>query len=331
MKKTGILRSLLYSCVLVSGVVVGFLVANVTNVTQPANATPEIDFTMPSSDRFISQVPEAFREFTVPNPDLVELAREGAQLQSPAQQVLRPQIQLDTRPEIIIIIDDMGLDTAAFNRISKMPGPLTLSFLPYAPSVSDLAKKGSAAGHEIMLHLPMEPVSSSPDPGPNALLSDDAPQLFQEKLSKSLDGFSSYVGVNNHMGSKLTANREAMRLTMAELNKRKIYFVDSVTSGSSVAGEVAQEFGLPTYERDVFLDADHGQKGQINVKESLAELEKIAKEKGYAIAIAHPYPTTMDALEPWLVTAELRGFKLTTIKRKMSEEVTENINLSNLR
>ncbi|MCH7937292.1 MAG: divergent polysaccharide deacetylase family protein [Proteobacteria bacterium] len=126
-------------------------------------------------------------------------------------------------------------------------------------------------------------------------------------LQWNLDQFTGYAGVNNHMGSRFTADMPGMVAVMEELKKRKLFFLDSITAGNSVARKAARKVGLPFAGRNVFLDHADDVEG---ITKRLAEVEKLAKRTGGAIAIGHPREATLKALVPWLKDIEKRGFKL---------------------
>lgn len=214
------------------------------------------------------------------------------------------------RPKIILIIDDMGIDQSAAERVLTLPGPVTFSFLPYAHNVNDLAGKAQNAGIETMLHLPMEPEGDA-DPGPHALISSMTGADFIKELEWNLSQFDGFIGVNNHMGSKLTANEAAMKTVLAYLKHADLFFMDSVTTGDTVARTAGAQVGAQVFSRDVFIDAEAGSRSA--VKKQLALVERIARETGYAVAIGHPRQETIDVLGPWLTTAPARGFELVPV------------------
>jgi len=212
------------------------------------------------------------------------------------------------RPKIIVVFDDMGIDRAAFERVMSLPGPLTLSFLPYPEGVQPMVDRALAAGHEIMLHLPMEP-SGSADPGPRSLrVGMPGAELLRE-LRWNLDRFRGYVGVNNHMGSRFTRDEAAMKTVLSVLDAEGLFFLDSVTTGSTAAARAGAAIGATVFSRDVFLDPEAGRD---TVMRQLALVERIAAETGFAVAICHPRADTLDAIGPWLTSAPSRGFELAT-------------------
>ncbi len=247
--------------------------------------------------------------------------REGARRRQVVRELLRggdiPSLPAKTealsnsprRPQVAIIFDDIGLDRTAAKQIMSLSGPLTLSFLPYANNVQPLVDEARDLGHGVLLHLPMEPVGAS-DPGPHALLVDNSAKTLRRDLAWNLSQFTGYSGVNNHMGSKFTANRERMTLVLRALQKRGLYFVDSLTTGASAVPVAAVGTQIDLLSRDIFLDPTTGTN---TVRAQLSQVEEIARKTGYAVAIAHPHSDTINVLGPWLTTANLRGFDLVTV------------------
>jgi len=224
-------------------------------------------------------------------------------------------------PYIAIIIDDMGLDRRNSARAANIAGPLTLSFMSYANELAEQSAAARAKGHEVMLHLPMEPLDAKRnDPGPNALYVGMDEAELRRRLNWSLDRFDDYAGVNNHMGSRFTADPRGMAIVLDELQKRGRFWLDSHTGPHSAGLSLAAKRGLVATGRDLFLD-DERQAG--GVAAQLAALERIARANGDAIGIGHPHGATLEALERWVVQAKARGFSLvpvTTILRNRSPE-----------
>jgi polysaccharide deacetylase 2 family uncharacterized protein YibQ len=216
---------------------------------------------------------------------------------------------------VAIVIDDMGLDRPRSMRAVELPAPLTLSYLPYGKDLRSQTTLARFKGHELMVHLPMEP-SGSADPGPEALKTDLDERELRRRIAANLGHFDSYVGVNNHMGSKFTAWRPGMEIVIDEMKKRGLLFLDSRTSAQSVGVELAAASGVPNASRHIFLD---DVMSSDNVWHQLGEVEKTAKRTGYAIAIGHPHDNTLNALAEWLGGLREKGLvlvPLTTIVRQ---------------
>ena len=210
------------------------------------------------------------------------------------------------KPLVAIVIDDVGIDRPHSRRAWELPGPLTMSFLPYARDLREQAKAARAHGHELMLHLPMEP-NGRADPGPNALLVTLSESELRQRVNSALESFDGYVGVNNHMGSRFTAFKPGMDTTLRLFRERGLLFLDSRTTPNSVGDQLAQELGVPSVARNVFLDDDESIDA---VRRRLAETEAVARRQGFVVAIGHPHAATLQALAEWLPTLSAKGLAL---------------------
>jgi polysaccharide deacetylase 2 family uncharacterized protein YibQ len=219
-------------------------------------------------------------------------------------------------PGLAVVIDDLGLDMKAAHRAIDLPPPVTLSFLPYGYELDRLAAASAARGHDVFLHLPLEPMGDA-DPGPNALLTSLTPAEVARRLAWDFGRLPAAVGVNNHMGSRGTADPGLMLAVLTEVKRRGLVFVDSLTTPVSVAPGIAGRLGLPFATRDVFLDNDPTAAA---VQARLAEAEHIARRHGSAIAIGHPFPATLAVLADWLPDAERRGLRLVTARSLVHRE-----------
>ena len=209
------------------------------------------------------------------------------------------------RPMIALVIDDLGLSQRKARRTIALPAPLTLAFLPYAHNLPALADAGRRAGHELLVHVNMEPKDHDVDPGQNALLTSLGDDELRRRLEWALGRFDGYIGINNHMGSRFTEWPEGMEIVIETLKRRGLLYLDSVTSDKSVGPALARAHGEPYASRDVFLDHD---RHPDSIARQLRQTERIARRRGYAIAIGHPYDVTFEALQHWLPDVVRRGF-----------------------
>jgi len=196
-------------------------------------------------------------------------------------------------PSLVLIIDDVGNNGPLGERAVALPGPVTLAFLPHTPHAARLAEKAATQGKGIMLHAPMANATGAAL-GPGALTEDMDQAHIQQTLSDSLDAIPHVQGVNNHMGSVLTAKDDAMRWVMEVIDKRGLFFIDSLTNPESVAGQAANRAGIMTARRDVFLDNDRSLEGLVSQFQRALD---IAQRDGSVVLIGHPYPETLDFLE----------------------------------
>lgn len=210
-------------------------------------------------------------------------------------------------PKLAIIIDDLGMTESATRQLASVRGPLTMAFLPYAANLIEQTQIARQAGHELMVHLPMQSSQTGIDHGENALLEGLSYEEFDKRLTWNLSQFSGYVGVNNHMGSRLTEDPGQMVRLMQRLNEKGYLFIDSLTTSKSVGASAARAANVPHAARDIFLD---NVREVAYIKKQLAAAERIAKTRGFAVAIGHPYPETISVLKEWRKSNEDRGITL---------------------
>jgi hypothetical protein len=211
------------------------------------------------------------------------------------------------RPKIAIVVDDLGLDRRRTAMVIALPGPLTLSFMTYAQDLSEQTAAARRAGHELLLHVPMQPLDRREDPGPHALSVAMSAAEIRIALDWGLARFGGFVGINNHMGSRFTADPRGMAVVMAELRRRGLAFLDSRTTAASVGIREAVADGVPHAARDVFLDDDLRPAA---IARQLALAAAIARRNGSAIAIGHGHDPTVAALRLWLRSLPAKGLAL---------------------
>lgn len=213
---------------------------------------------------------------------------------------------LQPRARVAIIIDDLGFIREPTEAFWALEFPLTFAVLPWGRYSQDHAREALLQGQEVILHLPLEPLDPQTDPGPGALRGAYSPAQLRHQLRVNLTAIPEIRGVNNHMGSKGTQDRALMELVMAELKTANLFFVDSMTIHSSVAGAVAREYEVPSAKRDVFLDSG-------GTEMILAQVELLIEQAlrhGSAIGIAHTRPGVAAALAEALPLFEAAGIEL---------------------
>lgn len=201
------------------------------------------------------------------------------------------------RPRVAIVIDDCGLDRSGTERAIGLPAAVTLSFLTYAHDLPAQTEAARRHGHEILVHVPMQPINPHIDMGPNGLKIDLTRNQILRRLQWDLSRFSGYVGINNHMGSRFTSDAEGMGWVMSVLKARGLMFLDSRTIATSVGATLAAVEGVPFTSRNVFLDDVQTRRA---IEAQLKEVEEVARKRGTAVAIGHPHPATLDALTRWI-------------------------------
>ncbi len=198
-------------------------------------------------------------------------------------------------PRVAIVFDDLGRDLAAADRLLATGEAITFSVLPFLPHSQETAERVHAAGEGVLLHLPMEPQAYPRlRPGRGGLLVAMDEATLRGQLDEDLAAVPFIDGVNNHMGSRLTEEATPMAVVMEALAARHLFFLDSRTTPHSVAVEAAERAGVPWLVRDLFLDNDQHPEA---IAAQFDKLIDLALTRGHAIAIGHPHPATLDALE----------------------------------
>ena len=208
--------------------------------------------------------------------------------------IKKPPRDLKQLPLVAIIIDDMGYDKKIAKKLSQLNGGITFSILPHSPYQESVARLAHKNGLGTMLHLPMEPFEyPQVDPGPGTLLTTMTPDQLIRTLKNNLAAVPHIKGVNNHMGSKMTAESSQLYQIFSILKKRNLYFIDSRTSVKTVCKPSARLFQIPFAQRDVFLD--HFQEPDF-IRKQIKELIRIAQRHGQAVGIGHPHTITYEIL-----------------------------------
>ena len=271
--------SILVFLVIIAGLLTHFLISpeKPSKPAAPAKSVPAVKQAMTKIPTF-----EVYPSKEIPP------AKKPAKSPTPGKQL----------PLVAIIIDDLGYDKKLATKFSSLNAMLTFSILPYSPFQKSIARLSRDKGLGIMLHLPMEPVEY-PDvnPGPGTLLTSMTPDQLTRQLEKDLDAVPFIRGVNNHMGSKMTAESSQMYQIFSILKKRGLYFVDSRTTTETLCKPSARLFQIPFAQRDIFLD--HLVEVEF-IRKQLKELVRIAQRNGYAVGIGHPHLLTYQVLHEML-------------------------------
>ncbi|MCP5146436.1 MAG: divergent polysaccharide deacetylase family protein [Gammaproteobacteria bacterium] len=212
---------------------------------------------------------------------------------------------------VAIVIDDLGNRPELDNRIVALPAPVTVAILPFTPGARQLSLHARQQGKEVLLHLPMEAHHDNHLLGAGALHRSMDDQLLGSHVAEAIASVPNAIGINNHMGSAFSEDPSAMRSLMQAIHRhRSLFYLDSRTTGGSVARQAAAAAHVPYLERDVFLD-DVDEPAAIAAE--FDHLVRIARQRGYALAIGHPYPTTLALLERRLPTLAEQGIKVVGI------------------
>ncbi len=216
-------------------------------------------------------------------------------------------------PRVSIVIDDLGRSLEDLDRFAGLEIPITYSVLPFEVRTPEVVARLRRRGVELMCHLPME-AKGDADPGPGALYRSMSRAELASATRRALDAVPGAVGVNNHMGSGLAAEREALTAVLTVVAERDLFFLDSRTSADTLGYTLARRLGVPAAERQVFLDTSRDREF---IRRQFAELLAVAEERGGAIGIGHPYPETLEILRDQVPGAVARGYRFVTASALM--------------
>lgn len=216
-------------------------------------------------------------------------------------------------PDIVIVIDDFGNSTALLEDFAKLPSEVVFAVLPDLSATTRAGQVASQYGHEVLLHVPMQ-ASGGENPGARYIKTSSTREEIAELLSAFKSQLPMAIGVNNHMGSGVTANRETTELLLKELHSRRLFFLDSYTSASSTGPSLARSLGYPALKRDIFLDVPDNSDATLAAK--ISSLSKYKGRREPVVIITHCHNRDkLDALQKFITQIQGMGLRLTTISR----------------
>jgi polysaccharide deacetylase 2 family uncharacterized protein YibQ len=257
---------------------------------------------LPAPDRdLIEKTPVGFLPVT---------GRDGRQ---PWQVYARPFDLSDKRPRIAVLIGNLGISpTATDNAINQLPAPVTLAFVTFKRQLGEWINLARAAGHEVLLDLPMEPVEyPRADPGPNGLLTALTPEQNMGRLNWNMGQATGYVGLVGYMGSRFSTSRDDMLPLLQTMKRRGLLYVDNRAAPQTAVPGIANEIGLPTTSANRLLDSDPTRAA---VDKKLSELEDIARRNGGSLGLAqHADPVILERIGVWAQGLAERGLVLAPV------------------
>jgi len=241
-----------------------------------------------------------------------KIAADGVR---PADAFAQPAKALPGKPDaprIAIIVSGLGVSASATaDAIAKLPGAVTLGFMPYGSDVAALAGRARARGHEVLLQVPMEPFDyPDNDPGPQTLLTSLTPQQNIDRLYWLMSRFQGYVGIAGAMGGRFTASEPSFAPVLREAAKRGLIFVDDGANPRSLAGRIAGANSLPFAKADVTVD---GVPTASEIDHALGRLEMAARERSIAVGMSSGLPVSIDHIAKWAKTLADHGIQLVPI------------------
>ena len=294
--------------------------ASVPSDDNPLGNTPEPG-AEPAQDSTAKEKPDSMAGGVLLNPIDPQLHEERDELVLPIVSLdgrkvwtdyARPFDLDDRRPRLAIVVMNLGLDDSVTDLVlERLPGQVTLSYSPYAPDLAAKLDRARAAGHEVMIDLPMEPLAfPRDDPGPHTLLTSLSTVENLNRLEWVLGQAPGYVGVTTWMGSQFTTVEDAMMPVLESLKERGVLFLDSRDSSRSLASELASSIQVPRAFNNRFIDSPPS-RGAID--RSMQDLELSAKQNDFAIGLARPLPITINRLAAWVPALEARGIAVAPV------------------
>lgn len=206
-----------------------------------------------------------------------------------------------------IVIDDCGYTIGPVAGFADMGRPITFAVLPYREYSNEAASRALSAGHLVILHLPLEPMDASASSEPTVITTNMSEDEIKQTVAKALAAVPGIQGVNNHQGSRATADRRVMKAVLSVVKSQNLFFIDSRTIGKTVAADVSRQLGIRTGENELFLDnsSDVGQ-----IKNQLRKAIDMAQKNGSVVAIGHARPNTVIAVREMIPEIENAGIRL---------------------
>lgn len=283
--------------------------------TQPPGKSANLRPVMPKK---LPAVPRDPQLSPSPDPALVQmtalgpLPRVGEDGRLPRQVYAKPFNTSDRRPRVAIVVTGLGLSAAATeSAIQGLPGGVTLAFAPYSPRLNEWIRLARAAGHEVLINVPMEPTNyPAYDPGPQTLLTTLNAEGNLDRLLWSLSRGTGYVGVVDFLGSQFTTSKDHMIPVLRAIKQRGLLYLDSSSTPRSVSASVAAQLNMVSAKATLTLDE---RASRTEIDRRFAELEQRAKKDRRAIGIASPYPVSLERIATWVRQLEARGVALAPV------------------
>ncbi len=271
---------------------------------QFAKPPPRPDFSAEGVSREPEPSTDRDRQTVVPDVD------QPPPAPPPAAVLRQPSPGRRGRPRIAIVIDDLGRSIEDLDRLGALGIPLTYSVLPYESRTPQVVAELRRRGAEFLCHLPME-AQGGASAGPGALLLSMSHDELVAATRRALAAVPGAVGVNNHMGSAISAERRAITTVLTVIAEEGLYYIDSRTGIDTLGYSVARQLGIAAAERQVFLDAERNPEA---IAREFERLLGFGTERGGAIAIAHPTPETLQVLAAVVPPAIADGFEFVTAR-----------------
>lgn len=240
---------------------------------------------------------------------LPRIAHNGKRPSDIYAQTLPLSLQSSDKPKIAILLGGMGLNARLTEKATNdLPGDISFGFAPYGEDLQSKVNAARAYGHEVMLQVPMEPVSYPADnPGPNTLLAEASKEENMKALRWGMSRFVGYIGITNYMGSRFLASPKSLKPALAEMKSRGLVFLEDAGVVQSAVEQTARATGLRSRKADLVIDAAAD---EASIRAALAQLEELALSTGLAVGTGTGLEITIDTLTGWIDELETKGITL---------------------
>jgi len=228
--------------------------------------------------------------------------------------VIVPTKEVAGHGQMAIVIDDFGYSKEPINAFAAIARPLTFAILPYRPFSNEAAARGLSSGHQIMLHLPMQPLDQAEQSEQLTITVNMSDGEIQEMTKKAIQAIPGLIGVNNHQGSRSTADKRVMKVVLGELKANSLFFLDSRTNSQSIGAETARQMGIRTGENQLFIDNTDDVSA---IKAKLRTAQDMAIKHGSVIVIGHARMNTAKAVSEMISELESKGIQLVFVSQML--------------
>jgi len=290
------------------------------DATPEARDNPPVDAETPVGDNTAPKGQQVAAAGLHPHPDPLLIEKSdlgplpviGKDGRAPWRVYSRPFSRLDTRPKIAVLVTTLGIsENATKSAIKMLPGSFTFSFAPFSKKIAAWIDESRAAGHEVLIDLPMEPLEyPQSDPGPHTLLTSVPIDQNLRQLGWVLSRATGYIGVSTYMGSSLASKPRVLNPILAEIKSRGLMLVDTREAPIDVPENIAKEIGLTVASSSLLIDDELSVK---HIDQQLAKLEERARKDGAALGVARPYPVTLTRLKEWSDTLKKKNIALAPV------------------
>jgi len=226
--------------------------------------------------------------------------------------VINKQPEVKGNGQMAIVIDDFGYSGEPIDAFAAIHRPMTFAVLPYRPFSNEAAARGLSSGQQIILHLPMEPLDQTEQSEKLTITVMMKDNEIQEMTRKAIQTIPGLIGVNNHQGSRATADQRVMKAVCSELKSNNLFFFDSRTNGQSVGAEIARQVGIRTGENQLFIDNTDTVSA---IKAKLHTAQEMAISHGSVLVIGHARMNTARAISEMISELEGKGIKLVFVSQ----------------